>query len=91
VPEDKPTHVDLFSGIPQGASLWPQGGQDSAPSHSAKSTGIAGKCSPKTLGLFPTPHANKHTSNCSDPANLVDSHGNLEQERNRSTKERASK
>ena len=55
---EKPTHLDLFSGIRSADLPLQPDGQDSKRSDSARSTNTARKCSPKTSGAFwPTPSA----------------------------------
>jgi len=57
MPENKLTHIDLFSGIPSGDSPSPPAGQDSGQSPSAKKMSGVKKSLPRTSGpkLWPTP------------------------------------
>jgi hypothetical protein len=60
MPDDKLTHIDLFSGIPSADSPSPRGGPDSAPSPSVTTTRSARKSSnPDLERLLPTPRSNE--------------------------------
>lgn len=73
MPDDKLTHVDLFSGIPSEDSLLRQDGRDSKQSPSVKSNRSVRKFSRQGSGLLPTPgtprpHDNEKTAGAYYPS-----------------------